>query len=420
MIDTLSRRSLLLGLGALGVTPPAFAGTKAHIVVVGGGFGGATAAKMLVRLLPAANITLIEPNPTYIACPFSNLVIAGQRTITEQEFGYETLKTLSVNVVHDWVHDIDAEQQTIALKNGGSIDYDKLVLSPGIDIRWNALDGYDQAASRLMPHAWKAGAQTSLLHAQLSAMEDGGLVVMSVPTAPFRCPPGPYERASLIAHFLKTQKPKSKLIILDAKNSFSKMPLFMEAWAEHYPDHLEWRGVDDDGVVTRVNSKQNRVETNFEIFTPAVTNVIPPQKAASVADKAGVTDTTGWCPVNALNFASTLAANIHVIGDATIAAPMPKSAFSANLQAKICAISIARELSGLSVEPTTLMNTCYSYTSPNTAISISGVYSNNDGALNSITGAGGLSPLNANTDVRIKEAEQAKDWFRAVTQEAFA
>ena len=420
MIDRMTRRSLMFALGAFSLSQPAYANTKARIIVVGGGFGGASAANALSQLLPMADITLVEPNQTYSACPFSNLVIAGERNLNAQEFGYDALKAKGVNVIQDWVEEINAQHRSITLRNGDTLGYDKLVLSPGIDIRWGAIEGYDQAASLIMPHAWKAGAQTALLRDQLTAMDDGGLVVMSVPTAPYRCPPGPYERASLIAHYLKTHKPKSKLIVLDAKNSFSKMPLFQEAWADQYPDNLEWRSADDDGVVGRVDAARGLLETDFETFTPAVTNIIPPQRAAAIADKAGVANATGWCPINGLNFESSLVPGIHVIGDATIATPMPKSAFSANLQAKICAIAIARELSGLAIEPTTLANTCYSFTSADTAVSISGVYTNQDGVLSSVPGAGGISPLGAPLEVRSKEALQAKDWFAAITEEAFA
>jgi len=242
---------------------------------------------------------------------------------------------------------------------------------------------------------------------------------MTVPAAPYRCPPGPYERASLIAHFLKTKKPRSKLLVLDVKDQFSKMTLFEEAWAEHYPDHLEWRGASDDGAVNRVDVANKTVFTDFGAVSADVINIIPPQKAGLIADRAGVSDATGWCPINPLNFESRLQPDIHVIGDATIAAPMPKSAFSANLQAKICAISVARALSDLAPESTTLANTCYSHTTPNEAISIAGVYTNASGELQSISGAGGVSPLAADKSIRTAEAAQAAHWFETITTEAF-
>ncbi|MEM5516208.1 NAD(P)/FAD-dependent oxidoreductase [Henriciella sp. AS95] len=420
----LSRRHLLAGLAGTAalpaLSPQAIAQTRARLVIVGGGFGGATAAKFLKHFLPDATVTLIEPNETFVACPFSNLVIGGQRSINQQTFTYDALRAIGVDVVHQTASDIDTDAHTVTLaEGGGTVGYDKLIMSPGVDIRWGALEGYDERAAEKMPHAWKAGAQTTLLRQQLEAMDDGGLVVMSAPLAPFRCPPGPYERASLIAHYLKTQKPDSKLLILDAKDTFSKKPLFMDAWAKLYPDHLEWRGAADFGRVVSVDPSTMTVSTDFEDITADVANIIPPQKAGDIADRAGVSDETGWCPINPLDFSSTLQPDIHVIGDATIAAPMPKSAFSANLQAKFCAMQIARQVAGLDVEPTVLANTCYSYIAPDQAISITGVYSNADGKLTSIEGAGGLSPEIADDSVRTAEAAQADAWFQTITQEAF-
>ncbi len=415
-----TRRHVIAGLAASSLILPASAQTvSARLLVVGGGFGGMIAARRLKSLLPSASVQLIEPRSVYHACPFSNLVVAGERPLSAQAFGYDVLGDEGVEHIRAAAVDVDPSAQTVSLDNGNTLQYDKLVLSPGVDIRWNALEGYDETVAEIMPHAWKAGTQTTLLKQQLAGMDDGGLVVMSVPAAPYRCPPGPYERASLIAHFLKTHKPKSRLIVLDSKDSFSKKPLFQEAWASHYPDHLEWRGLSNDGRVGRVIASEMTLETDFESFRAAVANVIPPQKAAMIAERAGVADRSGWCPVNALNFESTLQANIHVIGDANIVSPMPKSAFSANLQGKLCALQIARSLSGLSVEPTTLLNTCYSYTTPDEAISVVGVYRNKTDEFSSVPGAGGISPMDAGAEIRGQEALQAQDWFRAITGETF-
>ncbi|MEO1787979.1 MAG: FAD/NAD(P)-binding oxidoreductase, partial [Pseudomonadota bacterium] len=248
-------------------------------------------------------------------------------------------------------------------------------------------------AIRRMPHAWKAGAQTVLLRQQLREMEDGGTVVMSVPPAPYRCPPGPYERASLIANYLKREKPRSKLVVLDAKDGFSKKPLFLEAWSERYPDHLEWRGASDDGRVSRVDPETLTFETDFDTVQADVANVIPPQKASQIADRAGVTDATGWCPVDPVTFESTRQPNIHVIGDAAIMAPMPKSAFAANAQGKVCAIQVARLLAGQAPQPTVLANTCYSYVGAEAAVSVVGVYRLGETAISEVSDAGGISPL---------------------------
>ncbi|MEO0551518.1 MAG: NAD(P)/FAD-dependent oxidoreductase [Pseudomonadota bacterium] len=423
MRPALPRRALLkvglAGVGAAMLPIPATARTTAKVVIIGGGFGGATAAKRVKALLPSAHVTLIEANPVFTACPFSNLVVGGKRALADQEFSYSALTEAGIEVMTIEARDIDPIAKTVDCGPDLTVPYDKLILSPGIDLRWSALDGYSQAAADVMPHAWKAGQQTTLLRQRLEALTDGETVLMSVPTAPYRCPPGPYERASLIAHYLKTQKPRSKLIVLDGKDQFSKMALFQEAWAEHYPEHLEWRGASNDGTVSRVDANANSVETDFETFQSSAINIIPPQKAAFIADRAGVTDATGWCPIDPLTFASTLQPDIHVIGDATIAAPMPKSAFSANLQGKVCAMAVARTLSGLEALPTVLANTCYSYTTPDEAISIAGVYRNADGKLQSVSGAGGVSPLAADKAIRQAEAAQAAHWFETITAEAF-
>lgn len=417
------RRQLLqtVALGASSALLPiqSMSQEQAKIIVVGGGFGGATAALTLRALLPAASITLIEMNATYTACPFSNLVIGGTRDLSAQNFSYQDIAARGVNVIINVAHEIDPVAQTIKVGEDTTLLYDKLILSPGISFRWSALAGYDEAASQAMPHAWKAGAQTVLLKQKLETLADGEIVLMSVPTAPYRCPPGPYERASLIAHYLKTQKPRSKLIILDGKDRFSKMHLFQDAWAENYSDHLEWRSASNDGIVSSVSPDTMSINTDFETFQSTAINIIPPQKAGEIADRAGVTDATGWCPIDPLNFESSLQKNIHVIGDATIAAPMPKSAFSANLQGKICAVAIARELSGLAPEPTVLANTCYSYTTPDEAISIAGVYTNSGPQLSSIPNAGGISPRDAGKSERAAEAAQAAHWFDTITSEAF-
>lgn len=423
MSEHLHRRHLLQTalLGAATTTLPlrAFSQAQASIFIVGGGFGGATAARTLNRVLPNAQITLVETNPIFTSCPFSNLVIGGARNLSAQQFGYDALEREGIAVANVPATDIDAEAKTITLDGESVYNYDRLILAPGIDIRWNAIEGYDAEAANSLPHAWKAGPQTLLLRQQLEALEPGQNVIMTVPLAPYRCPPGPYERASMIAHYLKTQKPGSKLIVLDAKENFSKMALFQEAWAEHYPDQIEWRGASDDGAVRRVDIETQTVFSDFESLSAPVINVIPPQKAGWIAERAGVVDATGWCPIDPLNFASQLQPNIYVIGDATIAAPMPKSAFAANLQAKICAIAVARDLTGQIPRPTTLANTCYSYTTPDEAISIAGVYSNAASQLQSIAGAGGVSPLNADKSVRIAEAQQAAHWFETITKEAF-
>jgi NADPH-dependent 2,4-dienoyl-CoA reductase/sulfur reductase-like enzyme len=294
------------------------------------------------------------------------------------------------------------------------------VLSPGIDLRFDALPGYDARAAEAMPHAWKAGPQTELLRRQLEAMEDGGTVVMAVPANPYRCPPGPYERASLIAWYLKTRKPRSKLLVLDAKDVFSKQRLFQAAWAALYPGLLEWVGLSAGGQVTGVDAAAMELSTDFGTHRVAVANVIPPQRAAPIAQAAGVADRSGWCPVDPATFESKPVPGIHVIGDAAIAGAMPKSAFAARAQAEVCAAAVAALLRGEAPQQPRLINTCYSLVAPDYGISIAGVYRPGPGGmLADVDGAGGTSPMNAPAEFRAAEARYAEAWFRTVTTDVF-
>lgn len=418
----IDRRAVLGGIAAgslLAAPLTSCAARNARIVIVGGGFGGATAAMSLAGLMPGADITLIEPKQTYMACPLSNLVIAGMRPLSKQAHNYDGVRAAGVTVIHQAATDIDPVKKQVTLADGKTLAYDKLICAPGISMRWNALEGYDQAAAQMLPHAWQAGPQTTLLQQQIAAMDDGGVIVMSIPAAPYRCPPGPYERASLIAHYLKTHKPKSKLILLDAKDKFSKQPLFTKQWAERYDGIIEWRGRSDDGGVIRVDAAAKTLHTDFESLKADVINVIPPQRAGDIARKAGLTDSSLWCPVDPLTFASKLQKNIYVIGDAAIATPMPKSAFSAAMQAKMCAVQIAREFRGLPPLTTVLTNTCYSLVAPDAAVSISGVYRTGPDMLQQVKGAGGLTAMSAGADVLSLEADQAQAWYDRATAEAF-
>jgi NADPH-dependent 2,4-dienoyl-CoA reductase/sulfur reductase-like enzyme len=388
-------------------------------VVVGGGFAGASCARALRRADPRIAVALIESGATYTACPFSNAVIAGMRDMAAQQFSYEKVAAGGISLVRASATAIDARARLVTLADGTRLPYDRLVLAPGIDLRWDALPGYGEADAERMPHAWKAGAQTLLLRRQLEAMEDGGLVVISIPANPYRCPPGPYERASLIAHYLKTKKPRSKLIVLDAKDAFSKQRLFQNAWSELYPGLLEWVSLSKGGSVTAVDAASNTLITDFGSHRAAVANVIPPQKAGRIAEVAGVADRSGWCPVDPASFESKLQAGIHIIGDAAIAGAMPKSAFAANAQAKVCAEAVARLLGGDAPAVPKLINTCYSLVAPDFGISVAGVYQPADGQLKEVPGSGGVSPLNAPRAARAAEAALAEAWFRTIAGEVF-
>ena len=418
-----SRRDFLktavAGASAAVLPLPAIAqGAGGRVVVVGGGFGGATCARFIRRIDPRIAVTLVEASPTFTACPFSNLVIVGLRYLKAQEFGYDKLAADQVTVQISPATAIDSQGRNVTLGNGASLPYDRLVLSPGIDIRWDGLPGYTEAAAERMPHAWKAGEQTLLLRRQLEAMEDGGTVVISAPANPFRCPPGPYERASLIAYYLKTKKPKSKLIVLDAKDAFSKQGLFQGAWKALYPN-LEWVSLSSGGKVTSVDAGAMTLVTDFARHKADVANVIPPQKAGRIAEIAGAADRTGWCPIDPATFESKLQPNIHVIGDASIAGAMPKSAFTANAQAKVCAAAVARLIAGGKPDDPRLINTCYSLVAPDYGISVAGVYRPADGQLKDVEGSGGVSPINAPASTRAAEATFANGWFSTITQEVF-
>jgi sulfide dehydrogenase [flavocytochrome c] flavoprotein subunit len=398
---------------------PALAQAKARIVVLGGGFAGATCARALRRADPRFEVTLVEPNPVFTACPFSNAVIAGLRDIEAQRFGYDAIRNEGIAVVPQQATAVNAQARRVMLRDDSALDYDRLVLAPGIAIRWDALPGYDQAAAAVMPHAWQAGDQTFILRRQLEAMPDGGTVVISAPANPFRCPPGPYERASLIAYYLERAKPRSKLIILDAKDNFSKQRLFQNAWQQLYPNLIEWVSLSNGGKVISVDAKTRTLVTDFATYKADVANVIPPQGAAGIAPLAGVADGTGWCPIDPVTFESRLQPNIHVIGDAAIAGAMPKSAFAANAQAKVCAVAVAALLHGETPSPPKLINTCYSLVAPDYGISIAGVYHPAGGQLADVEGAGGVSPIDAAADFRALEAAYAEAWFHTITAETF-
>lgn len=425
MISTkkMTRREALATIGKVSAaglaltSAPAFSkGSAGRVVVVGGGFGGATAAKYIKRRNPAIEVTLVEPAREFMTCPFTNLYLGGLRTLDQQVHNFDELRSLGVNVVHEYAENVDTQKQTLKLANGQSVAYDKLVLSPGIDFRWNALEGYDEAAAQKAPHAWKAGAQTQLLKKQLDAMPDGGLFVMVAPANPYRCPPGPYERVGMVAHYFKTQKPKSKILVLDPKDAFSKQGLFLDGWKQVYGDMIEWVPLAKDGKVIRVDADTLTVETEFgQKHKADVLNVIPPQKAGLIAERAGVTNESGWVPVKPETFESAKVPNVYVVGDATIAAPMPKSGFVANAQAKVAAAAIVNALAGRPAAAPSFANTCYSLIAPEYGISVAGVYAVKEGKL--VETSGGVSPKDADAEHRKLEAEYGVAWYNAITQD---
>ena len=417
-----TRRTVVRGIAvtaaSLAFPSPLFAQAAGRVVVIGGGFGGASCARALRRTDPKLQVTLIEPNRIFTACPFSNEVIAGLRDLETQQFSYDRIAAEGVTVIAQAATKIDPKTRTVGLADGGSLAYDRLVLAPGIDLRFDALPGYDEAASAKMPHAWKAGEQTLLLRRQLEAMDDGGLVALAVPASPSRCPPAPYERASLMAHYLKAKKPRSKVLILDAKDAFPQQRLFENAWKELYPDMIERVSLSQGGRVVSVDPATNTIVTDFGTYPAKVANVIPPQKAGRIAEIAGAADHTGWCPIDPVTFSSKLVPDVHVIGDACIAGGIPKSASAANAEAKACAAAIVSLMSGKSPELPRLNGACYNTVAPGYAFSLSGIYQPKDGQFAEIDG-NVTSPVDAPREIRQREADKAQAWFKTITVDAF-
>ena len=392
---------------------------SARVVVVGGGFAGTLCARTLKKLDPRLSVTLVEPEKIFTAYPFSNDVLAGLRELSQQQFGYEAAGRDGVTLVRAAATAVDPVARAVGLGDGTKLSYDKLVLAPGVDLNFAGIPGYSEAVSGKMPHAWKGGAQIALLRRQLEAMEDGGTVGMAVSANPTRCPPGAYERACLIAHYLKTKKPKSKLLLLDAKDQFSMQRLFEQAWATLYPGIVERVPLSQGGNVTSVDPSTMTLVTDFESYKVAVANVIPPQKAAAIAVSAGAADRTGWCAVEPVGFESTQQKDIHVLGDATLISGVSKSAFVAAAEGRVCAAAIVARLSGKTPEERQLTNTCYSFVAPGHAIRTTSIFRPEKGQLVEV-GTAETTKLDAGEAVQRQEAQQAGSWFATITGEVFA
>jgi sulfide dehydrogenase [flavocytochrome c] flavoprotein subunit len=407
-----------IALGALPLSGCASIATgKSQVVVVGGGFGGATAAKYIKRFDPNISVTLVEPSKQFVTCPFSNTVIGGLNTIDYITQNYDALRGMGVTVVHDSAAAVDGAKKEVRLAGGGSIGFDRCIVSPGIDFRWDTIEGLDESTAEQIPHAWKAGAQTLLLRKQLEAMPDGGVFVISPPVNPFRCPPGPGERISLVANYFKKAKPKSKIIALDPKKKFSKQGLFKEGWAALYGGMIEYRNIDEDGIVRRVDAASRTLYTDFGEVTGDVVNFVPAQKAGKIAEASGLADKTGWCPVDQQTFESTLVPGVHVVGDASIATPMPKSGFAASTEAKVCADAVVKLLKGGTPGTPKFVNTCYSLVNESYGISVAMVYGYEGGKIVKIKGSGGLSPSGANASFRLKEANYTRGWYESISRD---
>ncbi|WP_316369288.1 NAD(P)/FAD-dependent oxidoreductase [Candidatus Thiodiazotropha sp. CDECU1] len=409
-------------LGAIvSITPQAFGqAKKGRVIVIGGGYGGAIAAKYIKMADPDIDVLLIEKNANYVSCPMSNEVLGGDRDIESITFGYAKLNdNHGINVVTDEVVSIDPDKHSVKGKSGKQYNYDKLVVSPGIEFRYDKIEGYSAEVAEQIPHAWKAGPQTLTLRKQLTAMKDGGVCYIVAPPNPFRCPPGPYERAAQIAHYFKQHKPKSKVIILDTKDKFSKQGLFMQGYKKFYGDTVEWVAGAAGGIIEGVDAKSKTLIGQVDEYQGDVVNIIPAQKAGKIAQIAGLTDDSGWCPVDQMTFESSIHKDIHVIGDACIAGKMPKSGYAANSQGKVCAAAVVAALNGNEPGEPSYVNTCYSIIAPEWGISVAAVYQLVGGKIVGVKGAGGLSPMNANAQTRAIEAKFAHSWFTNITADMF-
>jgi NADPH-dependent 2,4-dienoyl-CoA reductase/sulfur reductase-like enzyme len=391
-----------------------------RVVIVGGGFAGAACARALRAADDKLAITLVEARSTYTAPPLSNGVLGGIRELKQQQFGYDKIAATGIKVAIASATAIDAEKRSVTLSTGDTLPYDRLVLAPGIDLRFDGIKGYSEAAAEQVPHAWTADAkQFELLRAQITAMADGGTVAIVAPDNPSRCPPGPYERASMIAHYLKANKPKAKIVILDAKDTFTMQQLFLKAWQELYPGMIEWKSLSNGGNVASIDIAKKSIETDFDTYEYAVANVIPPQQAGKIATLADVVDRSGWCPVDPVTFESVKHKNIHIVGDAAFAGSMPKSAFSGLIEGKLAAAAIVRLLKGETPAAAQLASNCYSVVAPGYAISITGAFAPANGEFTEVDNSIHSSPLDAPPSLRADDAKKADAWFSSATSEIF-
>ena len=391
---------------------------KPRVVVIGGGAGGATAARYIAKDSKGEiDVTLVEPSRTYFTCFFSNLYIGGFRDIDDLGHNYGTLAAkYGINVVHDWAVDVDRDSKMVTLAGGSKLPYDKLVLSPGIDFIEGAVEGWSVASQNAMPHAYKGGSQTELLKAQVMAMPEGGTFAMVAPPNPFRCPPGPYERVSMVAHVLKANNPTAKIIVADPKEKFSKMGLFQEGWANHYEGMVDWIGSDFGGGNVSVDPNAMTVTIDGEETKVDVCNVIPAMKAGRIAEIVGVTD-GNWAPVNAADMSTKADADVYVLGDASQQGDMPKSGFSANSQAKVCANAVRGALTGSKVFPAKFSNTCWSLIDTDDGVKVGATYEATAEKISKVDGF--ISATGENSATRKATYEESEGWYAGITADMF-
>jgi sulfide dehydrogenase [flavocytochrome c] flavoprotein chain len=424
---SINRRYFLGGstaaLSALTLGAPIVLGqAKPRVVVIGGGPGGATAAKYIAKDAKGAiEVVLVEPAKQFVTCFHSNLVLGGYKSMAEITHTYDKLASAyGIVMNHQAATAIDREKKQVRLADGSMLAYDRLVVSPGIDLKYDSVPGWGQEHEEAMPHAWKAGKQTEILKARLDAVPDGGTILMLAPPNPYRCPPGPYERVSMMAHTLKAAgKTKSKIIVLDPKENFSKQALFQEGWDKHYPKMVEWINAKIYETIKSVDPKSNTVVTGFETYKDAaLVNVIPAQMAGKIARDAGLAPAGGFCAIDPTNMKSMVDPNIFVIGDACIAGDMPKSAFAANSQAKVAALMVRGELTGAQTFPARYTNTCWSVIETNDTVKVGGRYEAKDGKIAAAETF--VSKTGEPADLRKQTQEENIGWYSGITADMFS
>jgi NADPH-dependent 2,4-dienoyl-CoA reductase/sulfur reductase-like enzyme len=414
------------GLAAPALAAPAIVAPSSggRIVIIGGGPGGATVAVQLKRADPNLQVTLVDSRLVHPTCFYSNLYLGGFRTFASLVQTFDGLRALGITVLNETANEIDVEKKLVKFGKGRPLAYDRLVLSPGIALKYETIEGYSEAAAELMPHAWRAGPQTQLLKRQLAAMPNGGTVVLTAPALPYRCPPAPYERACMIAHYLKSKKPRSKIILLDAKRSFTKQAAFEEAFTTLYKGQIELALSNeiDDNTVVRVNPETREVFTKSgRRIVADVANIVPAQRSGDIAKAAGTTE-GDWCPVTLDNFRSTKVRDVYVLGDAAMAAEMPKSAFSANSQAKVVAADILADVSGKERFAPRFRNTCWSMLGPDNSVKIGANYTPGlkDGKPAMVANGAFVSGAGETAEVRKANYSESSAWYDAITTDAFA
>lgn len=422
-----NRRHILGGagasLGVLALGAPAVLGqAKPRVVVIGGGPGGATAAKYIAKDSQGKiEVVLVEPKKEFTTCFHSNLYLGDFKKFGEITHTYDKLASAhGVKLNHQMASAIDRAKKQVVLADGSRLFYDRLIVAPGISLKYDSVPGWGKEHEKVMPHAWQAGEQTKILKAKLDAVPDGGTIIMIAPPNPYRCPPGPYERVSMMAHTLKAAgKTKSKIVIIDPKPKFSKQGLFQEGWEKYYPGMVEWLAPDIHEGIKSVDPKTGTVVTGFETYknSPLV-NVIPAQTAGQIAIQAKLVDKSGFCPIDANTMRSTVDSNIFVIGDASIAGAMPKSGFAANSQAKVAAMAVRGDLTGSRVFPARYANTCWSLIEDGDVVKVGAAYAAKDGKIAATSTF--VSKTKEPADLRKQNVQENLGWYAGVTADMFS